>query len=105
MLECQFTVKILINSVSSNFDQWQGTVVRPPRGKLVQSERIKLPDGRKIRSIGEKDDGYKYLGLMEVNDIMHEVTKTNTKKEHTRNVKENLTLILKGGNAIKAINS
>ena len=50
------------------------------RGKLVWSEGIKLPDGRKIRSIGEEDDGYKYLGMLEVDDIMPEVMKTNMKE-------------------------
>ena len=49
-------------------------------------------------------DGYKYLDVLEVDDIMYEVGKTNM-KEYIRRVKKNLTSKLKGGNVIKAINS
>ena len=74
------------------------------RWKLKRSEGIKLLDERKIRSVGE-DDGYKYLVKLEVDDVMHEVMKTNMTKEYTRRVKKVLTSKLKGGNVIKAINS
>ena len=62
-------------------------------------------DGRKIPSIGEEDDGYKYLGVLEVDDIMHEVMKTNMKTEYIRRVKKVLTSKPKGGNVIEAIYS
>ena len=76
---------------------------KPLRGKLVQSEGIKLPDGRKIRNIGD-DDGYKYRGVLEVDNIMHEVMKSNM-EEYTRRVKKALTSKLKSGKVIKAVNN
>ena len=37
------------------------------RGRMVKSVGIELPEGRRLRALGEDDDGYKYLGVLEVN--------------------------------------
>ena len=53
------------------------------RGKLDQSEGIRLPDdGRIIRSIGDDVEGYKYLGMLEADDFMHDEVKRSMKKEY-----------------------
>ena len=41
------------------------------RGRLTHSEGITLPDNLQIREMKEDDDGYKYLGVLEVEGIKH----------------------------------
>ena len=53
----------------------------------------------------EDDDGYKYLGVLEVEDIKHLKMKELVRKEYFRRVKKILKSKLNGGNTIKAINS
>ena len=96
------SVRVFSSDIGMNFGIEKCAVMIMKRGKLIRSEGIKLPDRRNIRSIGEEGDGYKYLGVLEVDDIMHEVMKTNM-KEYTRRVKKTLTSKLKSGNVIKAI--
>ena len=48
------------------------------RGKLV-SEGIKMPDGEVLKSL-EDGDEYKYLGILEADNIKHETMKNNIKK-------------------------
>ena len=74
------TVRVFSSDIGMDFGIKKCAAMIMKRGKLVWSEGIKLPDGRKIRSIGEEDDGYKYLGMLEVDDIMPEVMKTNMKE-------------------------
>ena len=38
------------------------------RGKIIKSEGIELPNDEKIRSLKE-DDSYKYLGILQSNEI------------------------------------
>ena len=44
-------------------EKWVMMVMR--RGQLNKAERITLPNGGIIRSIGDDGEGYKYLGLLE----------------------------------------
>ena len=98
------TVFVFSSDIGMDFGTEKCALMIMKRRKLIRSEGIKLPDGRRIRSTGEDDDGYKYLGVLEVDDIIHEVMKTNMKK-YTRRAKKAFTSKLKGGNVIKAINS
>ena len=75
------------------------------RSKLDKSEGIRLPDGKIIRGIGDDVEGYKYLGVLEADDIMHDEVKRSMKKEYIRRVKKTLSSKLNAGNVIKAINS
>ena len=75
------------------------------RGKLDKSERITLPNGGIIRSTGDDVEGYKYLEVLEADDIMHNEVKRSIKKEYIRRVKKILSSKLNAGNVIKAINS
>ena len=51
-----------------------------------KSEGIRLPDGRIIRSIGDDVEGYRYVGLFEADDIVHDEVKRSMKKEYIRRV-------------------
>ena len=63
-----------------------------------------MPDERKIRSLKE-DECYKYLGVLEVDDLKRSEMKENIKKEYKRRVRKVLETKLNGHNLIKAINT
>ena len=64
-----------------------------------------MPAGSIIQSIGDDVEGYKYLGILEADDNMHEEVKRSMKKEYIRRVKKTLSSKLNAGNVIKAIDS
>ena len=66
------------------------------RGKMVQTEGIELPDGRRMREINL--DGYKYLGVLQCDSIMDREMKEKVKSEYIRRVKKLLKSQLNGGN-------
>ena len=52
------------------------------RGKLIQTEVIELSAIGKIRSLDKTSNGYKYLGIIEADDIKHSVMKEIVQKEY-----------------------
>ena len=64
-----------------------------------------MRDNKVIRAMKGDDDGYKYLGVLEVDDIKQTETKQNVQKEYFRRVRKILKSKLNGGNIIKAINA
>ena len=64
-----------------------------------------MRDNKVIRAMKGDDDGYKYLGVLEVDDIKQTETKQNVQKEYFRRVRKILKSKLNGGNIIKAINT
>ena len=75
------------------------------RGKLINCEGINMRDNKVIRAMKGDDDGYKYLGVLEVDDIKQTEMKQNVQKEYFRRVRKILKSKLNGGNIIKAINA
>ena len=63
-------------------------------GKVFQSEEIKLPGNKKMRSlnVGENEN-YKYLGVLEADDVKHSKRKDTIQKEYFRTVKTILNSI------------
>ena len=49
------------------------------RGKLAKIDGITVPTGEKIEEI-DTDKGYKYLGILEADDIKSSEIKSNIKK-------------------------
>ena len=72
--------------------------------KLVSVGGIELSSGEVIPEL-ESDKGYKYLGILEADDIMHTEMKDKIKKEYYRRVRQLTSSKLNGGNTIRAINS
>ena len=70
---------------------------------MTHSEGITLPDDKKIRSLKE-GEGYKYLGVLEADVMLHRQTKEKIKKEYLRRVRKVAQPKLNGGNLIQAIN-
>ena len=99
------TVRVFSSDIGMDFGIEKCTTMVMKRGKLDKSEGIRLPDERIIRGIGDDVEGYKYLGVLETNDIMNDEVKRSMKKEYIRRVKKTLSSKLNAGNVIKAINS
>ena len=73
------------------------------RGKIVRSERIKLPDGKVMKQV--EQEGYTYLGITELDKIKE----TEMKEKITKEYKPRQRLILKsklnGRNKVTALNT
>ena len=52
------------------------------RGKIVKSEGIKLPDGEVMKQVGQ--EGYTYLGIIELDKIKETEIKEKNPKEYKR---------------------
>ena len=65
---------------------------------------MELSTGEGIPEL-ESDKGYKYLGILEADDIMHTDMKDKIKKEYYRRVRQLTSSKLNGGNLFRPINS
>ena len=74
------------------------------RGKVCTCEGIVLPDAQTIKGL-EEGDGYKYLGMLEADVVMHNDMKQTISKEYLRRIRKILRLKLNGVNVVSAINS
>ena len=72
------------------------------RGKVIESNGIDLPNNETITSIHE-ENGYKYLGVMEADQVLGGQMKERLRKEYKRRVKKILKSKLNGGNVITVI--
>ena len=73
------------------------------REKKVKSEGISIPDGKKIKNIVE--DGYNYLGILEIDGANHVEIKYQMKKSYIIRVRNILKSKLNGENIVETINS
>ena len=78
-------------------------VVVMKRGKVVKYDGVDLPDGRRMKSVEE--DGYKYLGILEYNEVLHAEMKTRLQNKYYRRLKRILKSKLNGKNVIIAVNT
>ena len=67
------------------------------------SDGVQLPNGERMQSVEE--EGYKYLGILEVDDLQHTVMKEWFCAEYFRRLKKVLSSKLNGRNVIRAINA
>lgn len=98
------TVRVFSNDICMDFgiDKCATLVVK--RGTLSKSEGICLPDDRVIKTVNA-DEGYKYLGVLQADQIMYNKMKTKISKEYKRRVRKVLETKLNSENIIKAINT
>lgn len=97
------TVNLISQDIGMQFGVKKCGVVTMKRGKLAKSTDIELSGGDKIREIG--DQGYKYLGIVELDKIKEEEMKCTYRKEYFRRVRLVMQSKLNGRNKIKAINT
>ena len=73
------------------------------RGKMKYSDGIKLPDGETMKQI-ERDE-YKYLGMVQDDQIRHKEMKDKVEAEYVRRVKKLAKSKLYAGNMFNGINA
>ena len=71
---------------------------------VVSNSGKELSSGKLIPEL-ESDIDYKYIGILEVNDIMHTEMKDEIQKKYFWRVRQLTSLKLNGGNTIRSINS
>ena len=98
------TVRIFSNDIGMEFGISKCAVLIMKRGKLCTCEGIVLPDKQVIRGL-EEDDGYKYLGILEADDMKHSDMKEALSKEYLRRIRKILKSKLNSGNLGSAINA
>ena len=97
------TVRVITEDMRMEFGIEKCALVNIERGKLKKVEGISLPNDVTIKEIEES--GYKYLGVQEGAQIMHEEMKQKIKKEYVSRVRAVLKSKLDGGNTVTAINT
>ena len=73
-------------------------------GKQHMTDRMKLPNQDKIRTLREKET-YKYFEILEADTIKQVETKEKNKKEYLRRTRKLLETKLYSSNLIKGINT
>ena len=74
------------------------------KGKIVKSIGIELPDGKVIKSLQE-GESYKYLRILEVDELLEEKMKLNISKEYIRRLRKVLKSKLTSGNLVRGVNT
>ena len=92
------TVRIFSQNIAMEFGISKCAHVAMKARKLVSVDGMKL-------SSGEVGKGYKYLGFLEADNIMHTKMKDRIKKAYYRRVRQLKSLKMNGKNTIRAINS
>ena len=77
-------------------------VIIMKRGKMVTCDGIELPNGEKMNSVSE--EGYRYLGIVELDGIKEKEMKGRFTKEYKRRIKLILKSNLNSRNALSAMN-
>ena len=79
------TVRIVPGDISMKFGIEECALVNIKRGKIIRTEGIQLPGGNNIKDIAET--GYKYLGIIEGEEIKHQEMKEKIHKEYIKRLK------------------
>ena len=90
-------VRIVSKDIGMKFGIEKCAVLVLKRGRLAQSEGIRLPDETTIRAMREIE-GYKYLGVLEADGMLHDTMKKKIAKEYLRRVRKVAQSKLNGGN-------
>ena len=98
------TVRIFSKDIDMEFGTSTFANVTIKAGKLVSLGGMELSFGEVTPEL-ESDKGYKYLGILEANDIMYTEMKDKIQKEYYRRVRQLISSNLNCGNIIKAITS
>ena len=97
------TVRIFSNDISMEFGLDKCATFAINKGKVTETQGMNLPNNN-IKGLNLYKT-YKYLGILQADDIKHKQVKKKTLSEYNRRVRKILKSKLNGGNIIKAINS
>ena len=98
------TVRVVSEDIGMKFGIEKCAMLVMKRGNIIKSDGIVLPDDTVIKAMNE-GDSYKYLGIVEADQILRKEMKENVKKEYFSRTKKVLKSKLNGGNSITAINT
>ena len=97
------TVYVFSTDIDMEFGIKKCGILTLKRGKIVKSEGIKLPDGEVMKQVGQ--EGYTYLGIIELDKIKETEMKEKITKEYKRRQRLILKSKLNGRNKVTAINT
>ena len=97
------SVRIFSQDIRMSFGLDTCAVLEKRRGKQQHSSGIELPDGTSMREVA--DVGYKYLGILQLDQTLNAKMKAKIWEEYIRRVKKLCRSKLSGGNLIMEINS
>ena len=97
------TVHVFSTDIGMGFEIKKCGILTMKRGKIVKSEGIKLPDTEVMKQVGQ--EGYTYLGIIELDKIKETEMKEKITKEYKRRQRLILKSKLNGRNKITAINT
>jgi len=78
-------------------------IVVMKRGRMIETEGIELPNRERMKDV--ERDGYKYLGILQLDRYLNVEMKEKVKKEYIRRIKLLLKSQLNAGNVITGINA
>ena len=82
------TVRIFSKDIGMEFGIEKCAMLVLKRGKVATSNGIKLPDESVIKSVKD-GESYKYLGMLQADQIKHHEMKDKVMKEYKRRVRKN----------------
>ena len=97
------TVRKVSEDIGMTFGMEKCAIVVMSRGKMISTEGIELPSGERMKDV--KREGYKYLGILQLDRYMNVEMKENIKKEYIRRTKLLLKSQLNAGNVVSGINA
>ena len=97
------TVRVFRDDLPMEFGLKKCGLVVMKRSKVVKYDGVNLPDGHRMKSVEE--DGYKYLGILEYNEVLHAEMKIRLQNEYYHRLKRILKSKLNGKNVIMAVNT
>ena len=96
-------VRIFSQDIKMSFGLEKCAALEIRRGRQVDSSGIDLPDDQHIGEIGK--EGYKYLGILQLDQNLNTKMKVKITSEYIRKVKKLCRSKLNGGNLIGGINT
>ena len=96
------TVEACCSDIGMEFGIAKCAVLNLKRGKLVTCDGIELQSGDKIECVDE--GGYKYLGVLEIDQVLHGEMKERIRTSYYDRLKKLLKSKLNAGNLVKAVN-
>ena len=93
------TVRIFSYDLSKEF----GSTLAITKGKVTETQGMNLLNNN-IKGLN-LNEIYKYLGILQVDDIKNTQVKKKTKNEYKKRMRKILKSKLNGGNIIKVINN
>ena len=96
-------VRVFSQDIRMSFGLDKCAIVEMRQGRQVGSSGIDLPDYQHIKEV--REDGYKYLGIMQLDKILDTKMKGKITSEYLRRVKKLCRFKLNEGNLISGINT